>query len=115
MLTEYVLSRILNLSFDLNCDYRAFGADLISHNGVTIDVKSTRKYRGPMNAPKWSVDKPADIFVASYVGSDRVSIVGWAEREEFLRKENLKDVGEGPFYSLPIDRLHPFETLKEIL
>jgi len=41
VMTEYAVAKFLNLHFDLNCNYRKFGADLISHTGLLIDVKST--------------------------------------------------------------------------
>jgi len=113
VLTEYAVAKFLNLHFDLNCDYRKFGADLISHSGALIDVKSTETMGGNLNATKRSLDKPADLFVLTEIRPSQVAIVGWIGRDRFLCDENLKDVGNGPFYSIPQTRLYPFYEIRD--
>lgn len=113
VLTEYAVAKYLNLFFDLNCNYRKFDADLFAHNGKTIDVKSTRKFGGPLNAVKRSENKPADIFVLTEIQSSQVAIVGWIPRDRFLCKENLRNVGNGDFYSIDRSMLYPFYELKD--
>ena len=101
VITEYAVAKTLNLNFDLNCDFRKFGADLVTADGRTIDVKSTYTVGGPLNAVGWSVEKPCDVFVLTEIHPSHVRIVGWIGRGKFLRPENLKDVGRGEFYSVP--------------
>jgi len=113
VMTEYAVAKFLNLHFDLNCNYRKFGADLISHTGLLIDVKSTETVGGNLNATKRSVDKPADAFVLTEIHSSHVAIVGWIGRERFLCDENLKNVGNGVFYSIAQSKLYPFYESKD--
>lgn len=105
---EYAVSKALNLHFDMNCDYRKFGADLISQKGATIDVKCTTKEGGNLNAVIWSNSKPADIFVLAELHYAHVFIVGWISKEDFLVSNNTKDIGNGLFYCVPQSKLTPF-------
>jgi hypothetical protein len=109
VITEYAVAKTLNLNFDLNCDFRKFGADLVTVDGRTIDVKSTYTVGGPLNAVGWSVEKPCDVFVLTEIHPSHVRIVGWIGRGKFLRPENLKDVGRGEFYSVPQTLLNAFD------
>lgn len=108
VITEYAVSKALNVHFDMNCDFRAFGADLISAKGNTIDVKCASKEGGNLNAVGWSEKKMADIFVLTEIRHSHVLLVGWIDAKSFLRDENKRDVGNGPFYSIPQSQLNPF-------
>jgi hypothetical protein len=105
VMSEYAVAKLLNVHFDFNCDFRKFGADLIGRTGKTIDVKSTRKQGGNLNAVKWSENKPAEIFILTEIGLDFVDVVGFITRNDFLIDENLTDVGKGEFYSVPRSKL----------
>lgn len=109
VLTEYAVAKVLNLNFDLNCDFRKFGADLTLRDGRTLDVKSTYTAGGNLNAVKWSVEKPCDVFVLTEIHPSHVRIVGWIGRGKFLRPENLVNVGRGEFYSVPQSALNAFD------
>ena len=65
-----------------------------------------------MNAVKWSSEKEGEIFVLTELHykpeAVYVDVVGWIERDKFLIPENIKDVGNGEFYSLPRERLNLF-------
>jgi len=105
VMSEYAVAKLLNVHFDFNCNFRKFGADLIGRTGKTIDVKSTRKQDGNLNAVKWSKNKPAEIFILTEIGFDFVDVVGFISREDFLIDVNLTDVGNGAFYSVPRNKL----------
>jgi hypothetical protein len=109
VITEYAVAKTLNLNFDFNCDFRKFGADLTLQDGRTLDVKSTYTKDGPLNAVKWSVEKPCDVFVLTEIHPSHVRIVGWIGRGKFLQDENLRDVGRGEFYSVPQTYLNAFD------
>jgi len=110
VMTEYAVAKALNLFFDFNCEFRKFGADLIGKNGSTIDVKSTRKPNGNLNAVKWSSGKPADYFVLTEIMPFDIFIVGWIRRNDFLCETNLQDRGNGLFYSVDRNQLEPFNV-----
>ena len=109
VITEYAVAKTLNLNFDLNCDFRKFGADLVTQDGRTIDVKSTYTAGGNLNAVGWSVEKPCDVFVLTEIHPTHIRIVGWIGRGKFLQPENLRDVGHGEFYSVPQTLLNAFD------
>ncbi len=109
VITEYATAKFMRLFFDMDCSYRKFGADLIDANGKLIDVKSTKTAGGNLNAVKWSTKKPVDVFVLTEIHYSHVRLVGWIGALKFLRRENLRNVGNGPFYSVPQSQLTPFE------
>lgn len=110
VITEYAVSKLLNLHFDLNCNFRNFGADLKLQSGETIDVKST-KPGGNLNAVRWSNGKDADYFVLTEIHHDFVGIVGYIHRDRFLIESNIRNIGNGEFYSIPQQYLGAIEQL----
>ena len=108
VISEYAVSKYMNLHFDLNCDYRKFGADLVSQKGSKIDVKCTKRHGGNLNAVAWSTNKPADIFILTEINGCDVNIIGWIDRATLIHPDNIANVGNGEFYSLPQSRLIPF-------
>ena len=109
VITEYAVSKFLQLPFDLNCNYRKFGADLVTRKGKTIDVKCTSKVGGNLNAVVWSGKKPVDAFILTEIHNTCVRIIGWINSKDFLIDENLFDVGNGEYYSVRQSELIPFE------
>ena len=107
VITEYACAKDLNLHFNYDCTYRKFGADLISKNGKSVDVKST-KPGGNLNAVLWSVNKQTELYILTELSDNIVRLVGWIDGSVFITDKNIKDVGNGSFYSLSRDRLHPF-------
>jgi len=109
VITEYAVAKALNLHFDVDCTFRKFGADLVTHKGRTVDVKSTMTHGGNLNAVFWSEQKGADIFILTEILASAVGIVGWIPREQFLVPAYVKDVGNGEFYSMPQSKLLPID------
>lgn len=112
-IAEYAVAKYLNLNFDLNCEYRKFGADLTTQTGKTIDVKCSQTQGGNLNAVGWSANKPCDVFVLTEIHFSHVAIVGWIDRVSFLTETNKRDVGNGPFYSVPQSKLVAFNELND--
>ena len=109
VMSEYAVAKALDLFFDLNCDYRQFGADLVSKKGKTIDVKCAFRSGGSLNAVRWSDSKPVDLYILTELHVTTVKIIGYIRSRDFLVPENLIDVGNGEFFSVPQDRLIPFK------
>ncbi len=114
VITEYAVAKVLNLHFDVDCTFRKFGADLITHKDKTIDVKSTMTHGGNLNAVFWSEQKGADIFILTEILASAVGIVGWTPRDRFLVPEHVKDVGNGEFYSMPQSKLFPIDDFVKL-
>ena len=105
---EYAAAKALNLFFDVNTAYRNFGPDLVSRKGNKIDVKSTKRKGGNLNAVHWSKNKPTDIYVLTEVCLPFVNVVGWIHRDTFLVDENLVHRDDrAPYYSVPQSALSP--------
>jgi len=109
VLTEYAVSKYLKLPFDLNCDFRKFGADLVTRKGKKIDVKCASKIGGNLNAVVWSGTKPVDVFVLTELHTSCVRVIGWIYRDDFLVEQHLIDVGNGAYYSVKPSQLTPFD------
>lgn len=111
-ITEYAVAKAMNLNFDLNCDFRKFGADLITQNGLTIDVKSCTRVGGDLNAVRWSSDpnKRCDVYILTELFNNAVGLVGWIDGETFLQESNLADFGNGAFYTYPRHALRQFNV-----
>ena len=108
-ITEYAVAKHLQVFFDLNCDYAPpFPPDLVSKSGNTIDVKCTRKQGGHLNAVLRSVKKPVDIYILTEYQPPVVYLVGWIESKILLVDANIKNVGNGSFYSMPQSKLKKF-------
>lgn len=108
VMSEYAVAKYLNLNFDLNCDFRKFGADLISKKGAKIDVKCAKTADGNLNAVAWSGSKEAEIYILTVLAHNYIGIVGWVNRADFIIDANLKQGKNGEYYSLPQSALIPF-------
>jgi len=90
VLSEYMVAKHLDLFFDLNCDVRKFGADLISKKGAKIDVKSTRRKDGDLNIRITHKDKDYQIYVLVELDEqNNGQIVGFINREDAINDNNL--------------------------
>ena len=108
VITEYAVAKYLKLPFDLNCDYRKFGADLVTRSGKTIDVKCASKIGGNLNAVAWSESKPVDVFILTELHNRCVRIIGWIYSKDFLVDDNKNNVGNGEYFSVNQSELIPF-------
>ena len=104
---EYCVAKHLNLHFSLDTDLRDWGADLVTYHGKTVDVKTTRKKGGNLNATLTSADKNFDLYVLCELQSGGADIVGWINRKAFIRPENIVDGVKKPYYSVTRDKLNP--------
>ena len=108
-ITEYAVAKHIGAFFSLNADYSPpFPPDLVSKSGSTIDVKCTSKQGGNLNAILRSVQKPVDIYILTEYHAPVVYLMGWIESENFLIDANIKNVGNGDFYSMPQSKLKKF-------
>ena len=103
---EYCVAKHLNLHFSMDTDLRDWGADLISKNGKTIDVKTTKFKNGRLFATKTSQKKDFDIYILCELNEDGVDIVGWIYRNEFIKDENLIDGKKGQYYAIHNSKLN---------
>jgi hypothetical protein len=109
VLSEYIVAKYKNWFFDLNCDVRKFGADLIvPTTGHKIDVKSTRKLGGEMNIRGKHKEKDYDYYVLVELDDHHDGIiVGIASRSIAINDENImvNNFTGLPYYRVPRSKL----------
>jgi len=103
---EYCVAKHLNLHFSLDTDLRDWGADLIGRNGETIDVKTTRKQGGRLNATRTSQKNNFDYYILCELANDGAHIVGGITREMFINDKNLVMGKKGEYYAIDRSRLN---------
>lgn len=107
MVAEMAFCRAHNYWPDLSIAPRSGSADCIGRDGRRIDIKATRYRNGKLLAVPGKRQEPSDIYVLGVVSDEHVDFIGWASAAELLNDSNLIDLGHGPTYALPQDRLHP--------
>jgi hypothetical protein len=108
VLSEYMIAKHKGWFFDLNCEVRKFGADLIAPTGHKIDVKSTRRINGDMNVRITHATKNYDFYVLVELdANDNGTIVGIASREVVIDDENKKvsNLTNQEYYCVPRSKL----------
>lgn len=83
-------------------------ADLLSPNGLWIDVKTTLYRKGRLIAAPWKKPEGVDFFVLVVGAAPEFLIAGVMSSNELLRPERLKDLGHGDAYCADQSELTPF-------
>mgnify|MGYP003138676974 CR=1 FL=1 len=65
-----------------------------------IDVKTTENMRGYLSVEFHKKNYPADHYALMMGKYNRFLYAGMITKEQLFCEENLKDVGNGPFYSV---------------
>ena len=103
---EVCVAKAMNVCPDLTIGIRSGGADLVSRNKKTIDIKTTRVKNGRLLSTISKQKDPCDIYVLAIVDDYGCNVVGWASKEELFLEENKIDLGHGIGFALDQDRLH---------
>lgn len=106
VIAEFCVAKALNVCPDLTIEVRSGGVDLISHSGLTIDVKSTRDKHGNLLLTLKKINDPCDVYVLAVIDNTGCTIVGWAKQEDIFKEENIKDKGHGKGYFFSRNKLN---------
>jgi len=98
-----------NLYPDLSVYPRKGGADLITHQGLKIDIKATRYKSGRLLIHIDKDVQEVDIYVLGVVDGDSVDFVGYIKSKEAIQPQNLKDLGHGSGYVIEQSNLKKFK------
>ena len=104
---EIAFCKLCNVYPDLDIDADAVlpDFDCTTPEHGRVDVKVTKYLDGNLIAYMGKVDHCADCY-ALMVGEFAVyECKGWATAAELFRTENVRDLGHGPVYALPQNRL----------
>ena len=109
MIAEFCVAKVLNLCPDLNTQFKVGGADLVTHKGKTIDVKSTRHKDGKLLAKIGKVNRQSDLYIFTIVDNFGCDIIGWTSKENLFKEENKTSFGYNICYALEQSQLQPFK------
>lgn len=108
MVGEFCVAKLLNVCPDLTVSIRKGGADLMSSDKKTIDVKTTRHRNGRLLATLKKLHEPCDIYILVIVDDKGGDVIGWAKHEELCIDKNKMNLGHGDGYGLEQGQLRRF-------
>lgn len=110
VMSEYIIAKHKKWFFDLNCDVRKFGADLITPTGHRLDVKSTRRLDGDMNVRITHKDKNYDYYVLVELRQQSGIIIGIAPRNVVIDDANIStsNITGEKYYRVKREKLKPW-------
>ena len=95
----------MNLYPDFTIYVRQGGADLVTHSGTRIDVKTTKYATGRLLAKINTAYESIDVFVLVTTDYPTFTVRGWATKEQLINPENIINLGHGDGYGLNQDQL----------
>ena len=104
---EYAFAKQYNIFPDFGLSPRSGSADGITTKGMRYDIKSTHYKTGNLLSTL-KINPDIDIYVLAYVNDNIVELIGWATKQQLIKKENIKNLGHGQGYFLSRDQLTPF-------
>ena len=105
LIGEYAFGKHYNLFMDLSLHQKKGGGDFV-RNGKVIDVKATTRPDGNLVSPLSKLGTTdVDVYVLAIVNNNEVDLIGYATREEFLREENIRDLGKSRGFFYPRSKL----------
>lgn len=106
--SEMAFAKKYNVYPDLNTEIRSGGHDLLVMD-KKVDIKSTVRPNGQLLVHKTKSKTDSDIFALAVVDGNVIDFKGWLQAEECFVEENVKDLGHGPTYAIPQDKLRRFK------
>ena len=108
MVGELCVAKLLNVCPDLTVSVRSGGADLISKDKKTIDVKTTRHKSGKLLATLKKLKDSCDVYILVIVDDLGGDVIGWATHSELCDDKNKINLGHGDGYGLEQWQLKKF-------
>lgn len=103
---EIFYNKVMNTYPDLSVT-QAPDEDCVSRAGLTVDVKGTKRPNGHLIASVWKKEKTTQVYALVIGTFPTYRIAGHYYAEELFKDENLKDLGYGPVYGVPQEKLAP--------
>jgi len=107
---EIAAAKAFNVYPDLRIHTGGDDYDLIIE-GRKADIKTSKRPDGNLIADRKRGSAEIYILVCAETvnGKKGFTIVGWATTEELFKEENITDLGHGPTYLIPRDKLRPIK------
>lgn len=109
VLSEMAFGKQFNLYPDFSVHPRKGGADLITHQGLRVDIKATRYRSGRLLIHIDKTVEDVDIYVLAIIDGDDVDFVGYIKFADAIKKEYVKDLGHGVGYVIEQSSLTKFK------
>jgi len=101
---EIAFCKLFNVYPDLQNE-ELHSADAVTPKMGRVDIKTTRYKSGKLICYRGKKGREADSYALMIGQFPKFQFVGWATSKELLDDENLIDVGHGPFFAMPQERL----------
>lgn len=109
---EFAFAKKFNYWPDMNPAMNPEGVDFTLRNGLTVDIKTTRRANGRLITYPDKKNKACDIYILTVLTSDdTVEFKGYATKEELFADSSIVDLGYGPTYAVDQNKLRPIEEL----
>ena len=109
---ELAVAKYLNIYPDFTILVRKGGADLVTHDGRRIDVKSTFYHTGQLMAFYKNPYNDIDSFVlVTTKDYPKVVLRGWIDKKELLNERNVADLGYGKVFCMEQKGLKDIDLL----
>jgi len=109
VLSEMAFGKRFNLYPDFSVHPRKGGADLITHQGLRVDIKATRYKSGRLLIHIDKTVEDVDIYVLAIIDGDDVDFVGYIKSADAIKQEYVKDLGYGVGYVIEQTSLTKFK------
>ena len=109
VLSEMAFGKQFNLYPDFSVHPRKGGADLITHQGLRVDIKATRYKSGRLLIHIDKTVEDVDIYVLAIIDGDDVDLVGYIKSADAIKQEYVKDLGYGVGYVIEQTSLTKFK------
>jgi hypothetical protein len=87
---EFIVAKFLNLCPDFSLNEKKNPVDLKTHNGKTIDVKTTRNKNKPLMITEYHKKNPCDFYIYLLCDDLGADILGWIDKDNFFKEATLK-------------------------
>jgi hypothetical protein len=104
---EYAFAKKNNLFPDFGLSPRSGSSDGVTRDNSRYDIKSTSYKTGNLLSTL-KINKDIDIYILAYVDKNKIDFIGWATKDELIKKENIRSLGHGSGYFLSRHKLHKF-------
>ena len=103
---EFAFCKHFNVFFDASTAPRSGSYDCV-YRGHRFDIKTTRYREGRLLATL-KKNPDIDIYALAILLGNTITLVGWVKTEDFIRDENIMNLGHGDTYAMSQKDLQPF-------